>query len=417
MEYPSKNNISKWVTGVGILSGFTTLLAAAYPEVIARSFARASLLLLLISSFTLISMFFAPYIRRWLKFGEEQDSDEKLYDYWAKRLGYGFESLKVECSIEAGGVVGVTREVTVTARDEVREIATILPIPEIPTEGNSSSVSPPHATSLTPDWNVSLIPTYDRDKPEISSALLTLAPELMAGKTMRCQLVHAYKTNWPPLSMAKAGKFAYDYFCWNIDQYATKQLSLRVYFPYGHAEPSYFGREVLSIGSDRPQTEEQKRLDVCKLTFEGGRYLLSLDIKYPMPGLLYVIKWRLPTPEQSPQDMSPGHIEQAVQNTGISPALSNRLRAALPRCGPFRSNEELKAVFTDERISAWRNRVPEAEATASRVDALIFRLYDQRDAEGRNALSLFLQVAADRLDPADGCKSELESLVKELRNL
>lgn len=323
----------------------------------------------------------------------------------------------MECIIEASGTIEVTRTVTITAQNEVKEVATILPIPEVPLAGSSSGVSSPHATSLTPGWSVSLIPTYAPSKPEVSSALLTLAPELVAGKTITCQLVHAYKTNWPPLSMATVGKFAYDYFYWNVDQHATKQLSLRVYFPYGHAAPSYFGREVLSIGSERPQTEEQKRLDVCKLTTEGGRYVLSLDIKYPMPGLLYVITWRLPTPAESTQGLLPSREEQAVQKTGISPALSKQLLTTLPRCGPFRSSEELKAVFTDMRISAWRNWVPEAETRAGRVEALIYHLYDQHDTEGRNALSLFLQVAADRLDPADGCRSELESLVKELRNL
>jgi hypothetical protein len=85
--------------------------------------------------------------------------------------------------------------------------------------------------------------------------------------------------------------------------------------------------------------------------------------------------------------------------SGIPSHINNRLRTTLLKCGPFRSDDELRAVFVDARINPWRNRLPETSNPASRVRAIINFLYDQASATKENALVLLLRVLRDEVDP------------------
>lgn len=55
----------------------------------------------------------------------------------------------------------------------------------------------------------------------------------------------------------------------------------------------------------------------------------------------------------------------------ISPDLYHRLRTALLRCGPFNSDDTLKTVFIDERISPWRDEIPNAANPKDRVNKVV----------------------------------------------
>jgi len=74
----------------------------------------------------------------------------------------------------------------------------------------------------------------------------------------------------------------------------------------------------------------------------------------------------------------------------LPPPLQNRLRDVLFKCAPFGSNDALRAVFSDARITAWQHNVPEAASSASRVSFLVSQFMDAWNANGENALSLFL---------------------------
>ncbi len=74
----------------------------------------------------------------------------------------------------------------------------------------------------------------------------------------------------------------------------------------------------------------------------------------------------------------------------LPPPLQNRLRDVLLKCAPFGSNDALRAVFSDARIAAWQHNVPEAATSASRVSFLVSQFMDAWNADGENALSLFL---------------------------
>lgn len=77
--------------------------------------------------------------------------------------------------------------------------------------------------------------------------------------------------------------------------------------------------------------------------------------------------------------------------------LHNELRQTLMNDGPFDSNEELRGVFADPRLSQWRHSVPEASNRASRVNLAIAKLLEDWNANGENALYLFLVVLSEQV--------------------
>lgn len=106
-----------------------------------------------------------------------------------------------------------------------------------------------------------------------------------------------------------------------------------------------------------------------------------------------------------------------MANLGIQPELLEQLRKVLLGCGPFKNNNELKAIFVDERIHPWHNLVPQMDSPESRVDALIEVLHDQfREGTGENALILFLLAVRDKKDSRVACRKELDDLARKLKD-
>ncbi|MDM8532063.1 hypothetical protein QUF63_12905 [Anaerolineales bacterium HSG25] len=99
--------------------------------------------------------------------------------------------------------------------------------------------------------------------------------------------------------------------------------------------------------------------------------------------------------------------------TGINPNTYNRLIDTLLKCGPFESGSQLKAMFVDDRIHPWRNRLPTANNLDDRVKAVVDYLHNQKSYTGENALVLFLQVLRDQANPRTGCHRDLAELVRE----
>jgi hypothetical protein len=106
---------------------------------------------------------------------------------------------------------------------------------------------------------------------------------------------------------------------------------------------------------------------------------------------------------------------RVVRAGGIPAERSRELRNALLDCGPFNSQRDIRAVFADERLSPWRNRLPEADSLTGRVEATIAFLHNQRHARtGENALVTLLHVLSERLDPDDACYDRLADLAEAL---
>ena len=102
----------------------------------------------------------------------------------------------------------------------------------------------------------------------------------------------------------------------------------------------------------------------------------------------------------------------------IPAKLEQRLRRTLLRCGPFESDAALCTVFVDARIAGWRDHIPDSTPSrARRVEAFIESLRDRRNANGEEALVLFLHVLADRTPSGDSCRRELATCAAELAAL
>ncbi|MBN1877706.1 MAG: hypothetical protein JXA33_26015 [Anaerolineae bacterium] len=99
---------------------------------------------------------------------------------------------------------------------------------------------------------------------------------------------------------------------------------------------------------------------------------------------------------------------------GIPSNLYHELSNVLLSCGPFSSNDELRATFTDSRITQWRHDLPEANSVRGRVDATIDFLGERSSSTDINALVLFLCVLADRVSPGNACHYNLRELAQRL---
>lgn len=98
----------------------------------------------------------------------------------------------------------------------------------------------------------------------------------------------------------------------------------------------------------------------------------------------------------------------------ISPQHLHQLREVLENCAPIDSDEQFRAVFTDSRISTWRNNLPQANNVATRSDLVIDFLRGRYDDSQQNALILLLYVLADGIPEGDSCKQRFLDLAQEL---
>jgi hypothetical protein len=99
---------------------------------------------------------------------------------------------------------------------------------------------------------------------------------------------------------------------------------------------------------------------------------------------------------------------------GIAPELYRRLQKVLLKCGPFNTDQELRAVFVDKRISSWRDKLPEATDRTKRVNGVIDFLYRQNNEKKEKALVLFLQVLGEQVPIQDICHRQLMEIARKL---
>lgn len=99
----------------------------------------------------------------------------------------------------------------------------------------------------------------------------------------------------------------------------------------------------------------------------------------------------------------------------ITPDTYSRLRSTLLDCWQLDGTRQLSSLFADPRLRPWRHTVPETGTVAASVDAIINLLQErQRADDDRNALALFLEVLADRIDPGDACHGQLLDMARQL---
>jgi len=96
--------------------------------------------------------------------------------------------------------------------------------------------------------------------------------------------------------------------------------------------------------------------------------------------------------------------------------IQQQLRTVLLNCEPFDSQTQLKAIFVDDLLTQWRDHLPEANNSASRVEMLVDFLSRQSSDHG-NGLLLFLQILARYYDPFDERHQQLQELTTSLQAL
>jgi hypothetical protein len=101
----------------------------------------------------------------------------------------------------------------------------------------------------------------------------------------------------------------------------------------------------------------------------------------------------------------------------IPARIYSRLCDVLVRCDCFASEAQLRARFADSRISAWRDTLKQTDSPAARVHAVIAHLSERYDAQGHNALVLFLRVLADQTPVNDAQHRALVQLAADLERV
>jgi WD40 repeat protein len=100
----------------------------------------------------------------------------------------------------------------------------------------------------------------------------------------------------------------------------------------------------------------------------------------------------------------------------LNPAQLKRVLDLLSNSHVFESDATLQAIFVDQRISSWRNRIPKADNKANRVNTLIAALAGQKSDQDKSALILFLNVLLEQHIPSGTADyRDLTDLLSELQ--
>jgi hypothetical protein len=227
--------------------------------------------------------------------------DEANYRYQAKRYGIGYSSFDVQCAINLDGSASVIREVELEAYSEIKELDTFIRIPEKDPEGSLREIE---VGKIEANNQRTLKLEVVDDKPGNMSAKILFSPRLKFGDTEKYTIYDYYL----PKGLFAIGlssdeikkrESKFDYFGWHINR-PTKNFILQVHFP-PDIKPIDYDIEVkyaLSAGvqSDLTQHEEQGRLKKVERKRSANRYVLRLDVDYPIIGLIYILRWK-PVPK------------------------------------------------------------------------------------------------------------------------
>lgn len=222
-------------------------------------------------------------------------SADQAYKYLALRYGAGYDSLEIKWSINEDGSALLQRIIEIESFSIIESLDTYLLIPE---SDKDRKIKFGSVDSLSPRWNV----TLSDIKSELGrgSALITISPPLKKEEKMRYSMVEQLPTGLYAINLTNEElsqrQLKYDYCGWNINR-PTRKVSLQVEFPK-YIKPEVFSAEVRyastsGFPSSRSHHEESQRFSpVLVLGPHGDRFILRLDIDYPMIGLIYILRWQ-----------------------------------------------------------------------------------------------------------------------------
>ena len=230
---------------------------------------------------------------------------ERTYRYSATRYGMGYGKLEVSCTILSDGSASIQRDVKIEAYSQLSKLETSLLIPEADRSGKDRKIDFNNVQSTEKEYTVAVSNVIPRERKQIAE--ITFAPQLQEGSIAGFKMTELLPSGLYGVCLSRKEleqrQVPYDYFGWNIDRPA-RHLSLRVYFPDGvlpveytrqvrYATPSF---QDEGATKEKEHFEEMKRLSGPFLEGpEGGRYILRLDVEYPMLGLIYILGWKYAT--------------------------------------------------------------------------------------------------------------------------
>lgn len=98
----------------------------------------------------------------------------------------------------------------------------------------------------------------------------------------------------------------------------------------------------------------------------------------------------------------------------LAPQLRTQVYNYLIGDNTFSSDESLRRLFIDARISAWRNSLPETTSRSSRVNAVIAEFDTMNN--GYNTLALILQIISEGIHHGDARKELGASLARQVQS-
>ena len=232
-----------------------------------------------------------------LETSSEQDKEgEKTYQYLAKRIGFGYRKLHVQCIIEPDGSAKVFRDVEIEAFSSVSEFDTFIILPEENKETSSKDIEPGNIKSGD---SHSLSLSVIKQEPGRMIAKIQISPPLKTGEWLKYRIFDFFL---PPKLYAinissedyEKREVQIDYFGWHINR-PTKEFILEVQFPSG-SSPSDYHLQVRYAASAGVPTEEvpdqeQRKLLKPELHYVEDRVVMVSKIDYPLHGLIYMLGW------------------------------------------------------------------------------------------------------------------------------
>lgn len=222
--------------------------------------------------------------------------EKKWYNYQARRYGWGYKNFKLECIIQEDGSATIIRNTEVETFSELSKIDTFVNIAEEDPSGQPRYIEAERAVSDNENFDVSL--DIKERKPGRIQAEIFIAPALKDGDNLSFRVYEKLPKELFAINQTKEEieerDTKTDYYGWHIIR-PTKNFQLSISFPPGNGPIKYRKKiqYASSAGtmSELTRYEEQKKVDKPHKESVSDRDVITLNVDYPLFGLVYLIEW------------------------------------------------------------------------------------------------------------------------------
>ncbi len=233
------------------------------------------------------------------------DFSKTIFETNGKKYGIGYPGMDITWTIKDDGSAILHRRIHLIAYSRVSELDTFLSAPDQPTE----NIKYLRVISETP--GIKVTKNQESKIAGRNSIMLTITPALKEGQELIYSMFETLPQNfYTILSGNSNGQVTTidsflpgDYIGWSINR-PTKLLKLKVVFPPDCSEPHNYASHVhfaVDTGDFgiRKNDNELNRIGEPKMNgpiidIDGEHFELSIDVKYPATGLVYLMNWEHP---------------------------------------------------------------------------------------------------------------------------